>query len=96
MYSKYAKSYEAALQQAKHEAAYMQQIQQMKAQQQAATVWTSKWDYRNDLYYTTASSNADTIVITGNSTKPAPPAKPKPETNLAWLDRRVNEMRVAL
>lgn len=53
--------------------------------------WSSSSTTSAYLYYGTAASDDFDVV-----TQSTPLPEPKPETPLAWLDRRVNEMRVAL
>lgn len=87
-------SFEAAMQQ--QQRAQMQQQRELetamakalKSKTITAATNASAWTY--DLWSTTDAS----ILVTNATT--SPPAKPQPETNLAWLDRRVKEMRVAL
>jgi len=62
---------------------------------------TDSWNFSTDskVYTTTTNSNwyNDTIwYIAGASGVEKAPESEKPETNLAWLDRRVEEMRVSL
>jgi hypothetical protein len=85
-----------AQQQAQKLAYMQQQIQAQKSDLRGLT------DYANDYFYAqtwttgnTAATN-DNIIITGGTVQPAKPVAPVPETNVAWLNRRVNEMRVAL
>jgi hypothetical protein len=64
----------------------------------------AKWGgfkYLTDATWTGGTSNyLITDWVTTANVEPPPPAKkakpPQPETALAWLDRRVEEMRVRL
>lgn len=51
-------------------------------------------------YWTDSTIAPSTIAIAGNWNEwgklSIAASKPKPETNLEWLDKRVNEMRVSL
>lgn len=93
---------ELASQMSQQESAYRNQMReqmrdyamakalQAKPKPVTATAGTSAWT--SDYIKWTSSATNDNATISTNGA----PAVPKPETNCAWLDRRVREMRVAL
>lgn len=70
---------------------FQAQYDAMLAQQQAQMNAYS--GYQQYVYTTTAASTGDTIYFEPTLVTPM---KPKCETNVEWLNRRVKEMRVAL
>ncbi len=70
--------------------------QQFYAQQQQS-VWTTG-TATNDVHFHLGGTTADSAPIQAEPTKAVEtaPEVDLPESSLAWLDRRINEMRVAL
>lgn len=54
-----------------------------------------QWGNQLQQYYSTSTATSFNIP-TNIIDPPGPPEPPKPETAIAWLDRRVAEIRVAL